>query len=504
MKKLLLSFAALAVSASFASADTLYELTFNKDNNQQKISAYDKTWNVISNGSKWTVSGYNNNHNGAGEENVGTDKSPQTPWTWVRCGRKKSDTVTSTTATISTEFPADKAITEIVIDAVLNAANSGDNLMTSATVQIAEAATFAKDEIVNTVNIPVEQFTGAKGTEKTISIAIPNQPEGLYYKIVFDMTAGSSNGWLQVNSVKYNVEGSLLDAEISFPASAYDATLGMPFDSPVATAKSSGAITYSISNDGVATVDAETGVVTLVGEGTAVVTATVAATDTHKTGSASYTLTVVDPSVIYRSALGEDFTFENVEGEAYPWSYDAKYGLKGTGFINKTVIACEGLAVSPVIDVTEYTDIRLEFSNAFNNYKVNNVMIPVEDFDGYAYLVAREDGAEEWTVIDDAITAPSAFNWDFYANDTVALDSFGGKKIQFGFKYVSTAECAGTWEVQNIKLRAKLNTGVAVIGADDNAAPVYYNLQGVRVAEPENGIYIMVKGGKSQKVFVRE
>lgn len=499
MKKLLLSLASVALCASFANAETLYELTFNKDNNQEKISAYDKTWDVISNGSTWTVSGYNNNNNGKGEENLGTDKSPQTPWTWVRCGRKKC----GSTATISTKFPARMAISEIVIDAVLNGANSSTNLMTSAKLLIANDPTFAQNDIVETVSIPVDQFAGAKNAAKTISISTPNHSEGLYYQIVFEMTAGSSNGWLQVNSVNYIADGSLLDAEISFPLTTYHAALGMPFDSPVATAKSNGAITYSISNEGVATVDAETGEVTLVGDGTAVVTATVAATDTYKAGSASYTLIVADPSVRYSSALGEDFTFENVENQTYPWSHDDKYGLKGSGFVNKTVNACEGIAVSPVIDLTEYTGITLDFSNAFNNYKVDNTMIPVEEFEGFAYLVARVDGAGEWTVIEAAVTPPSAFSWDFYANDTVDLDAFAGKKMQFGFKYVSTSECAGTWEVNEIKLKGKLMTRVDGVGADDNSAPVYYNLQGVRVAQPESGLYIEVKGGKSRKVFIR-
>ena len=37
--------------------------------------------------------------------------------------------------------------------------------------------------------------------------------------------------------------------------------------------------------------------------------------------------------------------------------------------------------------------------------------------------------------------------------------------------------------------------------AESNAAPVYYNLQGVRVAEPVNGIFIEVKGNRSRKVI---
>ena len=43
------------------------------------------------------------------------------------------------------------------------------------------------------------------------------------------------------------------------------------------------------------------------------------------------------------------------------------------------------------------------------------------------------------------------------------------------------------------------NSGINGIDAD-SAAPVYYNLQGQRVANPDKGIYIEVKGGNAVKV----
>ena len=46
--------------------------------------------------------------------------------------------------------------------------------------------------------------------------------------------------------------------------------------------------------------------------------------------------------------------------------------------------------------------------------------------------------------------------------------------------------------------------GVNDIIADDANAPVeYYNLQGVRVANPESGLYIRVQGKKATKVLVK-
>ncbi len=50
---------------------------------------------------------------------------------------------------------------------------------------------------------------------------------------------------------------------------------------------------------------------------------------------------------------------------------------------------------------------------------------------------------------------------------------------------------------------AKTPTGIDEIGVDANAPVEYYNLQGVRVANPENGIFIRRQGAKATKVFVK-
>ncbi len=49
-----------------------------------------------------------------------------------------------------------------------------------------------------------------------------------------------------------------------------------------------------------------------------------------------------------------------------------------------------------------------------------------------------------------------------------------------------------------------INTGVADIEVEDNAPVEYYNLQGVRVAEPENGLYIVRQGSKVSKRLIRK
>lgn len=57
--------------------------------------------------------------------------------------------------------------------------------------------------------------------------------------------------------------------------------------------------------------------------------------------------------------------------------------------------------------------------------------------------------------------------------------------------------------INSVKVLYDVVSGVENIESEENVAPVYYNLQGVRVANPQNGLYIQVKGGKSSKVLVK-
>ncbi|MDE6008602.1 MAG: hypothetical protein K2G90_05275 [Muribaculaceae bacterium] len=69
------------------------------------------------------------------------------------------------------------------------------------------------------------------------------------------------------------------------------------------------------------------------------------------------------------------------------------------------------------------------------------------------------------------------------------LDLDGSAYVWFG----SSEEDAPEWAVE-------ATTGVKGVEVEENAAPVYYNLQGIRVANPENGVFIVVKGNKVSKV----
>lgn len=81
----------------------------------------------------------------------------------------------------------------------------------------------------------------------------------------------------------------------SFSESSCTATLGQTFNAPTLTVdpeEAASDVVYSSSNTGVATVNASTGVVTLVGAGETTITAAINGSDTYYNATASYTLTV--------------------------------------------------------------------------------------------------------------------------------------------------------------------------------------------------------------------
>lgn len=88
------------------------------------------------------------------------------------------------------------------------------------------------------------------------------------------------------------------DVTVAFASATASGTVGQEFESPVATITPSGkALKYSSSDTAVATVNEDTGVVTLVAAGETVITAAFAGDDEYNAGSDSYTLTVTGEGI---------------------------------------------------------------------------------------------------------------------------------------------------------------------------------------------------------------
>lgn len=98
------------------------------------------------------------------------------------------------------------------------------------------------------------------------------------------------------------------------------------------------------------------------------------------------------------------------------------------------------------------------------------------------------------------------------APNKVLFDSANGHDLQFvpfQFYHMWQAKKAGetpiTINLNTMKLSFAKHIGTAVeqIEVEANAPVRYYNLQGVEVANPGNGLYIRVKGNKAAKVIIK-
>ena len=142
---------------------------------------------------------------------------------------------------------------------------------------------------------------------------------------------------------------------LTFPQASYTATMGQSFAAPTATASPSvSGITYSSDATGVATVDNETGAVTLVSAGTAHITASYDGDDTHNAAtSVSYTLTV-NPTP-YTVTLGDDSSTLTEETGGAGVTLPTRTAIGDYAFAgwSSTNVASETTEVPTIIDASE-------------------------------------------------------------------------------------------------------------------------------------------------------
>lgn len=141
-------------------------------------------------------------------------------------------------------------------------------------------------------------------------------------------------------------------------------------------------------------------------------------------------------------------------------------------------------------------------------YTWNSVEMPAAAKDTYSYFTFVTAQGADWDAdVNSSDRYGAASN-----NAPVTLGQTTTIKV---FKVGVNASSAYSWKIapgtykivadlKNMKLTVTKASGVDGIESDDSdAAPVYYNLQGVRVDTPSAGLYIVVRGNKVTKEVVR-
>lgn len=415
-------------------------------------------------------------------------------------------------------------------------------------------------------------------------------------------TDGSSKaGQLDFDKVTITYSEAAGDKEhagLQFSETSCTAVLGQAFTAPELTKATNAAVTFSSSNTDVATVDATSGTVTLVGAGTTTIKAEAPENDTYTAGSAQYTLTVVKgyntlaeylaacgnkndegyinfPLTVTYVIGGNTYVIDEAGTAGLIFKYDLGYevgniipagwtaqtdnfnGLielkpvstmpastENSGVTYNEVTSIDESMVNEVVvlknvtfaaetpdtktnfsgttpDGTEYT-FRNNFTIASTAAGIYDVKVAVANFKGALQLYPLE---YQQAVSDVPVISGTELNDEnqFASTSTVTITAAEGATIYYRTNteadfqvynapftinattsiYAYAVE-EGKQQSREVSVTYYYNPSLGIDGIEvENGAAEYYNMQGVRVANPENGMYIRVQNGKAQKVIIK-
>lgn len=295
-------------------------------------------------------------------------------------------------------------------------------------------------------------------------------------KVFKIQNAGVNNRYLQYNTgsprfacytgsqkhlTLYKQEDSRTAVEVTFNEIDGDQTLfftkGFTYNS-AATATPTRPITYSSSNQEVATISTE-GVVTLVGAGTTVIKASTAADNTYQEGAAQYTLTVRNTSVALpyqidfkTEGLGDWLTY-TTEGTV-EWE-STNYGVQANGF-DKGV--GEAYLISPAVTAS---DIVLAFSSQ-KSFNGNDLQLFYStDFDPSSM---SQPSDASWTEITDMATW--ATSQETTESGNIELHDLT-TPIRFAFKYTCEANEAARWTIVELSIAKGQPSGIEDVATNE-------------------------------------
>ncbi|GEM_PF-1873188 len=309
-------------------------------------------------------------------------------------------------------------------------------------------------------------------------------------------------------------------AGLSFSKVACTAALGVEFTAPELTKATDAPVSYTSSKPEVATVDAATGAVTPLAVGTTIIKATTPATAKYEAGEAQYSLTVIaayssiadlyaaganvsgiinfpmtvafqNGSSTYAFDAAGDYTLifgskvgTRQRGDIIPGGWEGRYWIDDIGL--PEIYADSKPAAST--ETVEYTPVEVE---SVNSDMVNHVVV-----------------LKKVTFAKDTPADSSVFS---------GTTSDGQTKYEFYNKFKLESAAAGVYDVElvvsrsygglrlcPIKYTKWTGSGVDEITvAEGEGEATYYNMQGVRIANPENGIFVRIQNGKARKVAIK-
>ena len=328
-------------------------------------------------------------------------------------------------------------------------------------------------------------------------LAIPTEFDNKKVQVAFHFNADMGTLCVKdlvIEGKKGDAPVGKKDPELSFPETEYTYVFGPDeFEAPVLSNPNSVKVEYSSVNPEVATVDAETGAVTIIAAGVTTIKAVSAETEEYKAGEASYVLTVKETEgpvsgvlfeESFKSSLGE-FTEENAGGESSLWQW---FFVTKSAYITTDNIALDSRLVSP--EFALLTENVAKFI-----YRAGDL----KDFASSIKFSVREVGGE-WV---DIKVSPVLNDYSWVAVELAIPSEFDNKKVQVAFRFNADM---GTLCVKDLVIEGKKGAAPAekkdpelsfpeteytyVFGPDKFEAPVLSNPYNVEVTYSTSDINV--------------
>lgn len=154
------------------------------------------------------------------------------------------------------------------------------------------------------------------------------------------------------------------------------------------------------------------------------------------------------------SASQGNFTIDDkslAEGLTYIWKHDAQYHyMKASAFVNGKSYASESWLVSPEIDLSSEKAAFLSFMHTANKFPAGKT---AKDF---VSLKISKDGTT-WDNL-TVPTWPAGTDWIFVSSGSIDLKAYLGSKVKIAFVYTSKDGESGSWEINNVLVKAEGTT----------------------------------------------
>lgn len=269
--------------------------------------------------------------------------------------------------------------------------------------------------------------------------------------------------------------------EMAFSPTSQSVKIGTDIFQPTLSKKTTAKVTFTSSNEAVATVDSEGHVSLAGGIGTTTITASAPENDDYLAGKATCTITIYG-DYNYKKATaitsGKKYIIVAQSGDAYKVMYalgeSSTYGTPNSGSVTVT----DGAATLNTLHD--------------NNFYVEAVEGGYAIMDCYGRFVYRKGTYNNFNLSKTAPTDPYAWTIEPQADGTFKI-SLDGYYLQ----YTSTGKFNCFTSAQDGAVMPELYelisdpTGITTITTDKQLDGKKYNLNGQRVGDDYKGVYIM-------------